>query len=79
MLAELEAQAASGEGANPERLERRMEYLRNADTEELRRMVRGDYLRELNTLVEKYNIPADELRQSGIPIQRARTGGRPRR
>lgn len=79
MLADLEAQASSGEGVNQARLERRMEFIRNADPEALRRMVRGDYLRELNALVERYNLPADDLRQSGIPIQRARAAGRPRR
>ncbi len=79
MLAEIEARAASETGVNQERLERRKESLRNADPELLRRMLQGDSLQKLNALVEKYSIPADELRESGIPIQRARTGARPRR
>lgn len=79
MLAEIETRAASETGVNPERLERRKEFLRNAAPELLRRMIQGDSLQKLNALVEKYGIPADELRDSGIPIQRARTGARPRR
>lgn len=79
LLAEIEARAASETGVNQERLERRKEFLRNADPELLRRMLQGDSLQKLNALVEKYSIPAAELRESGIPIQRARTGGRFRR
>ena len=79
LLAELETRAASETGVNPERLERRREFLRTAEPEILRRMIQGDSLQKLNALVEKYGIPANELRDSGVPIQRARTGGRPRR
>jgi hypothetical protein len=79
MLDELEERAATASEEEKARLERRMQALRNADPDDARRMVQGQNLRELNQLVEKYGIPADELRRSGVLLPRVRSPGRPRR
>jgi hypothetical protein len=54
------------------RLDRRMERLENSDLSRLKRRIQFDKLRELNNLAEKYDIPDEELRQSGVLVPRRR-------
>lgn len=72
MIMEMEEQYKAVSDREKQRLERRMRRLQNFDVDILRRLVQIDGLRELNQMVEKYDIPGSELRQSGVWIPRRR-------
>lgn len=72
-LAELKERAETASDREKSSIERRMTSLQNSDMAELRRMAQSSKLRELNQLVEKYDIPRDELTQSGVLFSRRRS------
>ncbi|MDP8248922.1 MAG: hypothetical protein P9M00_12340 [Candidatus Tritonobacter lacicola] len=72
MIMEMEEDYKAASDREKQRLERRMRRLQNSDTDSLRRWIQIDGLRELNQMVEKYDIPGSELRQSGVWIPRRR-------
>jgi hypothetical protein len=70
LVDELKAGLENASAEERTRLERRIERIRNSGVEELRSMVVAEKLRELGDLVEKYGLPRDELRQSGVLLRR---------
>ncbi len=72
MLRDLEERRKTASEGEKQRLERRMRRLQDSDTDRLRRWVQIDKLSELNKLAEKYGIPNNELRQSGVLLLRRR-------
>lgn len=66
MIADLRAQAAAADGRRQERINRRIQQLESGSLDSVRRRIQADKLAEISALAEKYKIPRQDLRDSGV-------------
>jgi len=69
MILNLQQRRSSASGRYAERLERRIQSLQEGNVRSVSRRIQSEKIREINDLAQKYGIPANELRQSGIRVR----------
>lgn len=72
MLRELRERAATSEGERQQRIARRIAQLESEPLDSVRRRMQTEKLDEIAALADKYSIPRQELRESGVWYQRRR-------
>jgi hypothetical protein len=66
MLGDLRTQAAAASGRQQERINRRIQQLESGSLDSVRRRIQEEKLAEVAALADKYGIPRQDLRESGV-------------
>lgn len=78
MVADLRAQAATSTGRRLEGINRRIRQLESGPLDAVQRRIQQEKFAQISALAEKYQIPRQDLRESGVIFSTRRRGRNPR-
>ncbi len=78
MVADLRAQAAASTGRRLEGINRRIRQLESGPLDSVQRRIQQEKFAQISALAEKYQIPRQDLRESGVIFSTRRRGRNPR-
>ncbi len=78
MIADLRAQAATSTGRRLEGINRRIRQLESGPLDSVQRRIQQEKFAQISALAEKYQIPRQDLRESGVIFSTRRRGRNPR-